>query len=358
MLQEQFDYVVVDTPPAFDDHVLAAFDQSDLVALLATLDIPALKNLKLTLETLDLLNYPRETVAVVLNRADSKVGLALERGREDAPGPDLGADPELARRSRLDQPRRADRARRPQAPGERGDQGSSPSSTSPPGTRRESSHPAASCGRTGAVCCAGRRRRHEPRRPPRRSRRRTRRRRARAGRRRGPRRRAPHAIAADVDPFADVKRTVHQALLDNLGPKLYDSRLTQTELEQKVRQTLQEVLGPGGDPAHGRGPRPHRPGDRRRHPRLRAAGALPARPGHHRGHGQRLRPHLHRARRAGSTRSTARSPTRRTCAAPSTRSSLGSAAASTSPARWSTPACRTAAASTPSSRRWRSTARC
>lgn len=77
LLKQQFDFVVVDTPPAFDDHVLAAFDQSDSVALLATLDIPALKNLKLTLETLDLLNYPRERWKLVLNRADSKVGLAL-----------------------------------------------------------------------------------------------------------------------------------------------------------------------------------------------------------------------------------------------------------------------------------------
>ncbi len=77
LLREQFAFVVVDTPPAFTDHVLAAFDQSDLIALLATLDIPALKNLKLTLETLDLLNYPRERLRVVLNRADSKVGLAL-----------------------------------------------------------------------------------------------------------------------------------------------------------------------------------------------------------------------------------------------------------------------------------------
>ena len=77
MLREQFDYVVVDTPPAFDDQVLAAFDRSDVIALLATLDIPALKNLKLTLETLELLNYPRERWRVVLNRADAKVGLAL-----------------------------------------------------------------------------------------------------------------------------------------------------------------------------------------------------------------------------------------------------------------------------------------
>ncbi|MGZ4589852.1 MAG: AAA family ATPase [Actinomycetes bacterium] len=77
LLRQQFDFVIVDTPPAFDDHVLAAFDQSDMVALLATLDIPALKNLKLTLETLDLLNYPRDRWRLVLNRADSKVGLAL-----------------------------------------------------------------------------------------------------------------------------------------------------------------------------------------------------------------------------------------------------------------------------------------
>ncbi len=77
LLRDEFDYVVVDTPPALDDNVLAAFDRSDVVALLATLDIPALKNLKLTLETLDLISFPREKLKVVLNRADSKVGLAL-----------------------------------------------------------------------------------------------------------------------------------------------------------------------------------------------------------------------------------------------------------------------------------------
>jgi pilus assembly protein CpaE len=74
-LKQSFDYVVVDTPPAFDDHVLQAFDESDLLLLLLTLDIPALKNLKVTLETLSLLNFPREKYRIVLNRADSKVGL-------------------------------------------------------------------------------------------------------------------------------------------------------------------------------------------------------------------------------------------------------------------------------------------
>jgi len=77
LLRDQFDYVVVDTPPAFDDQVLTAFDLSDVVCLLATLDIPALKNLKLTLETMELLNYPRDRWRIVMNRADSKVGLSI-----------------------------------------------------------------------------------------------------------------------------------------------------------------------------------------------------------------------------------------------------------------------------------------
>ncbi|GAC1609353.1 MAG: hypothetical protein NVS3B26_10180 [Mycobacteriales bacterium] len=76
VLRTMYDVVVIDTPPAFTDQVLAAFDSSDLLVLLATLDIPALKNLKLALETLDLLSYPREKWLIALNRADSKVGLS------------------------------------------------------------------------------------------------------------------------------------------------------------------------------------------------------------------------------------------------------------------------------------------
>lgn len=45
-----------------------------------------------------------------------------------------------------------------------------------------------------------------------------------------------------ADPFAAVKASVHQALLDSLGPQLYDPHLDQNELETKVRHTLQEVI--------------------------------------------------------------------------------------------------------------------
>ncbi len=78
VLKSSYDVVVVDTPPALNEHVLAAFDQTDHFVLLATLDIPALKNLKLTLETLDVLRYPRERWHVVLNRSDAKVGLTVK----------------------------------------------------------------------------------------------------------------------------------------------------------------------------------------------------------------------------------------------------------------------------------------
>ncbi|GAA4109702.1 response regulator [Knoellia locipacati] len=73
-----YDYVIVDTPPSFTEHVLAACDVSSLLVLIATLDIPAVKNLKLALETLDALGSPKESRVIVLNRADVKVGLRDE----------------------------------------------------------------------------------------------------------------------------------------------------------------------------------------------------------------------------------------------------------------------------------------
>lgn len=75
VLKSRFEVVVVDTSPAFDDLALSAFDHSDLLVLVGTLDIPALKNLKMAAGTLDLLSMPRHQWRLVLNRADGKVGL-------------------------------------------------------------------------------------------------------------------------------------------------------------------------------------------------------------------------------------------------------------------------------------------
>lgn len=75
MLKDNFDYVVVDTAPNFDEFVLQAFDETDVLLLVTTLDVPTLKNVKIAVETLDLLNFPKPRRRLVLNRADDKVGL-------------------------------------------------------------------------------------------------------------------------------------------------------------------------------------------------------------------------------------------------------------------------------------------
>ena len=78
MLKDNFDYVVVDTAPTFDEFVLQAFDETDQLLLVTTLDVPTLKNVKIAVETLDLLNFPKARRRLVLNRADDKVGLSAE----------------------------------------------------------------------------------------------------------------------------------------------------------------------------------------------------------------------------------------------------------------------------------------
>jgi Flp pilus assembly CpaE family ATPase len=93
VLRGMFDYVVVDTPPQLSEHVLTALDASAHHVLLATPDVPALKNLRLTLDILDVLSYPREIRAIVLNRSDAKVGLTAKDAEQAARCPIAGYIP-------------------------------------------------------------------------------------------------------------------------------------------------------------------------------------------------------------------------------------------------------------------------
>ena len=72
---ELYDVVVVDTPSAFTDPVLAALDVSDLLFLVTTPDVAAAKNHKLVEQTLDALDLPGNRRRLLLNRADSEGGL-------------------------------------------------------------------------------------------------------------------------------------------------------------------------------------------------------------------------------------------------------------------------------------------
>lgn len=74
-LAERYEFVVVDTPAAFTDHVLAALDVSDHHVLITAPELPSLKNLRLTLDTLDLLGFDKGVRSLVVNRADVRAGL-------------------------------------------------------------------------------------------------------------------------------------------------------------------------------------------------------------------------------------------------------------------------------------------
>jgi pilus assembly protein CpaE len=73
--KESYDVIVVDTPPFFHGPVLSTLDRTDQLVLVASLDVPSVKNVKLTMQTLDLLHYPKERRHLLLNRSGSKVGL-------------------------------------------------------------------------------------------------------------------------------------------------------------------------------------------------------------------------------------------------------------------------------------------
>jgi pilus assembly protein CpaE len=74
-VRSAFPFTVVDASARYSDHALAAFDVSDMVCLISGLDVVGIRHVAMTIETLLALGLPRERFSVVLNRADSKVGL-------------------------------------------------------------------------------------------------------------------------------------------------------------------------------------------------------------------------------------------------------------------------------------------
>lgn len=68
-------HVIVDMPAIFNDVVLNVIEISDEIVLVAGLDIPNIKNVKIGLSTLQLLNVAKERIHLVMNRSDSKVKL-------------------------------------------------------------------------------------------------------------------------------------------------------------------------------------------------------------------------------------------------------------------------------------------
>jgi pilus assembly protein CpaE len=74
-LRSRYDFVVVDTPPGFNPEVIATIDSASHLCVVGTLDALSLKDTKLGLETLELMGVDVDRIVLVLNRADSKVGI-------------------------------------------------------------------------------------------------------------------------------------------------------------------------------------------------------------------------------------------------------------------------------------------
>lgn len=74
-LRATFDVVVVDTPAALSEPVLAAVDVADQIVAVGTLDLPSVRNMGILLSTLKQLKIPEGNVQLVLNKVEKDVGI-------------------------------------------------------------------------------------------------------------------------------------------------------------------------------------------------------------------------------------------------------------------------------------------
>lgn len=74
-LRARFDYVVVDTPTALGEIVLAALDLSEHLFVMATQDLPSVRNLSLFLQTIDKLRVPKDNISLILNKIERDAGI-------------------------------------------------------------------------------------------------------------------------------------------------------------------------------------------------------------------------------------------------------------------------------------------
>lgn len=74
-LQRNYDFVVIDTAPSLTEVMVQVLQESDLVLLVTTLDMPAIKNLRLAISALDALGLEKRRRRLILNKSDLKAGL-------------------------------------------------------------------------------------------------------------------------------------------------------------------------------------------------------------------------------------------------------------------------------------------
>ena len=76
-LRRQHDLVIVDCTSWFNETTLSILDAADVVLTVLSLEITSIKNMRLFLEVAEQLGYERGKVKLVLNRADSSLGIRV-----------------------------------------------------------------------------------------------------------------------------------------------------------------------------------------------------------------------------------------------------------------------------------------
>ena len=77
VLRRNYDLVVVDCTAFFNDTTLAILDAADIILTMLSLEITSIKNMRLFLEVAEQLGYEAGKVRLVLNRADSTLGIRV-----------------------------------------------------------------------------------------------------------------------------------------------------------------------------------------------------------------------------------------------------------------------------------------
>jgi pilus assembly protein CpaE len=76
-LRKDHDLIIVDCMSSFNDTTLAILDLADTVLTMLSLEITSIKNIRLFLEVADQLGYSSDKIRLVLNRADSSLGIRV-----------------------------------------------------------------------------------------------------------------------------------------------------------------------------------------------------------------------------------------------------------------------------------------
>lgn len=82
-LRNIYSYVILDTASSLQNITASAIDNSDLLILVTTQDIPSIKNSRLFLDEIDALGFDRKRIVFVMNKFDKRIGITPEKVSEN-----------------------------------------------------------------------------------------------------------------------------------------------------------------------------------------------------------------------------------------------------------------------------------